>query len=76
MLTKSGIHTSEALERVRMWTRQPSLLEIIIDQGKLKNVAYFNRLVCLVQYLHMKLTVGFLWQKQDLTRKRRFSLQG
>jgi hypothetical protein len=59
------------MELKRMWTRQPFLLQIIIDK-KLKNVEYFNRLGCFVQYLQAKLNLGFLWQKQDLTRRRRF----
>jgi hypothetical protein len=58
----------------KMLTRQPFLLQVIVDK-KLKNVEYFNHLGCLVQYLHAKLNIGFLWKKQDLTRRRRFFLQ-
>ena len=46
--------------------------QIVIDQRKLKNVEYFNRFGCLVQYSHMKMNVGFPWKKQDLTRRERF----
>jgi len=46
----------------KMWTRQPSVLQVMIEQRKLKKVEYFNRLGCLVQYLHVELNHGFLWQ--------------
>ena len=60
-----------AVEWKRMRTRQPSILQIVINKRKLKNVEYFNRLGCLVQYWQGKLDVGFLWQKQDSKRRRR-----
>ena len=65
-----------AMEWKIMWTRQPSLLQIMINERKLQNLEYFNRLGCLVQYLQVKLNLGFPWQKQDLTTRRRFLSTG
>jgi hypothetical protein len=39
---------------------------------KTEECEYFNHYGSLVQYLHMKLNLGFSWQKQDSTRRRRF----
>jgi len=46
----------------KIWTRQTSVLQNLIEQRKMNNVEYFNRLGCLVQFLHVKLNHGFLWQ--------------
>jgi hypothetical protein len=67
-----GMETNVDKKMVMRFQRKPSLPEIMIDQRKQKNVEYFNRLVYLVKYLHVKFNVGFLWQKHESTRKRRF----
>ena len=41
------------------------LVDIVTCYGMEKNEEYFNLLGYLVQYLHAKFNLGFLWQKQD-----------
>jgi len=53
------IGTCNGMEK--FWTREPSLLQIMKDKRKLKNVENFNRSGFLMQYLQGKLNVGYPW---------------
>jgi len=61
------------MEWNKMWIRQPSLLQIMLYQRKLKNVKFFNRLVCLVHNLHVKLNLGFSCKTGFNKRKALFT---